>query len=257
MNYKAVVADVDGTLLPPTARPAEKPSLKLMRTVAAAVSKGIIFSIATARSLPWITDLIDNLSVNGPAILDNGARIYDLKTKRYIWESFVPKDTVNKVIPMLQADPALDVFFTDDTERLSDLSLIRKWKVTKIVVLSMIPEKAEEVYKKLSGISGVMVTKSISGHNPLKISIHVTNKDANKRVAVEKFAEYLKISPSAIIGIGDSYNDYPMLTACGLKVAMGNAIPEIKKIADYIAPSYLDDGVANVIEKFILSGESV
>jgi hypothetical protein len=41
--------------------------------------------------------------------------------------------------------------------------------------------------------------------------------------------------------------------ACGLKVAMGNAVPELKAIADYIAPSVTDDGMATVIEKFILN----
>lgn len=56
-----------------------------------------------------------------------------------------------------------------------------------------------------------------------------------------------------LIGIGDSYNDLEYLKLCGLKVAMGNATPDIKKIADYIAPSYKDEGVAKTIEKYILS----
>lgn len=42
------------------------------------------------------------------------------------------------------------------------------------------------------------------------------------------------------------------LMACGLKVAMGNAVSELKTIADYIAPTIDEDGVADVIEKFIL-----
>lgn len=40
--------------------------------------------------------------------------------------------------------------------------------------------------------------------------------------------------------------------ACGFKVAMGNAVDEVKAIADYIAPPVEEDGVADVIEKFIL-----
>jgi hydroxymethylpyrimidine pyrophosphatase-like HAD family hydrolase len=55
-----------------------------------------------------------------------------------------------------------------------------------------------------------------------------------------------------MIGVGDGYNDFPLLEACGLKVAMGNALEDLKGIADYIAPSVDEDGVANVIEKFIL-----
>ena len=44
-----------------------------------------------------------------------------------------------------------------------------------------------------------------------------------------------------------------MLEACGLKVAMGNAHGDLKMIADYIAPSVDEDGVADVVQKFILS----
>ncbi len=55
-----------------------------------------------------------------------------------------------------------------------------------------------------------------------------------------------------IIGVGDSYNDFPLLMACGLKVAMGNAAPELKEIADYIAPTVEEDGVVDVIKRFVL-----
>jgi hydroxymethylpyrimidine pyrophosphatase-like HAD family hydrolase len=40
--------------------------------------------------------------------------------------------------------------------------------------------------------------------------------------------------------------------ACGLKVAMGNAVADVKAIANYIAPSVEEDGIADVIEKFVL-----
>jgi hypothetical protein len=48
------------------------------------------------------------------------------------------------------------------------------------------------------------------------------------------------------------YNDFSMMMACRLKVAMGNAVPELKEIAHYIAPSVDNDGVADVIERFVL-----
>jgi len=63
----------------------------------------------------------------------------------------------------------------------------------------------------------------------------------------------LKISREEIIGIGDHYNDFPLLMACGLKVAMGNAVDDLKAIADYIAPSVEKDGVADVIDRFVLN----
>ena len=48
-------------------------------------------------------------------------------------------------------------------------------------------------------------------------------------------------------------NDIPLLNICGLKVAMGNADKKLKSIAHHIAPSVDEDGVAHVVEKFILS----
>lgn len=56
-----------------------------------------------------------------------------------------------------------------------------------------------------------------------------------------------------MIGVGDGYNDYPMLEACGLKVAMGNAVDELKVIADIVAPSIEQDGLAKVIEDYYLN----
>lgn len=63
----------------------------------------------------------------------------------------------------------------------------------------------------------------------------------------------MNLNNSEIIGVGDGYNDLPMLKVCGLKIAMGNAVPELKLIANYIAPNVEKEGVINIIEKFILN----
>jgi hydroxymethylpyrimidine pyrophosphatase-like HAD family hydrolase len=62
----------------------------------------------------------------------------------------------------------------------------------------------------------------------------------------------LGVKYEEIIGVGDSYNDYSLLMASGLKVAMGNAVKELKDVADYIAPSVDEDGLAEVIERYII-----
>lgn len=86
-----------------------------------------------------------------------------------------------------------------------------------------------------------------------KVSLLISHTAATKQHAILKVAEILKIDTHEIIGVGDGYNDFPLLMACGLKIAMGNAVLELKEIADYIAPSVDEDGVAHIIEKFILS----
>jgi len=252
VKYKAVIADVDGTLITPGEYPAKKPGVKLVEVVNKVTKKGVVFSLASARSLFGVASLIEGLGLKSPIILDNGAKIYDCEKKKYIWESYLPKSEARKTLSFLTQDKSLHVFVMDDDRRLEDLSKISKWKISKIVVLDVSPEKAEELYQALRLNPTIHVTKSISSAYPRKESIHVTNLDATKQVAVLKFAEILGISTKEIIGIGDSYNDFPFLMACGLKVAMENATPDIKEIADFIAPSYENNGVAYVLEKFIL-----
>lgn len=254
MQYKAIIADVDGTLIPPGAVPAPYPSKRLVAAVIKAKARGVTFSLASARSLPWVKEIVEDLGLDAPIILDNGARIYDCKQKKYLWESFLPKEEAEKILNILSRDKSLPIYIQNESQRLnlSEIKKVKKWKLAKIIILHISPDKAEEVYQKLKIIPTIHVTKSVSGVEPALETIHVTNFDATKQVAVGKFTKILNIHSQEIIGIGDSYNDFPLLMSCGLKVAMKNATADIKEIADYIAPSYEEDGVAEVIEKFIL-----
>ena len=62
----------------------------------------------------------------------------------------------------------------------------------------------------------------------------------------------MKVQAENVMGIGDSENDLPMFANVGFRVAMGNAYSCLKEQADYIAPDYREDGVADAIEKFVL-----
>ena len=59
-------------------------------------------------------------------------------------------------------------------------------------------------------------------------------------------------APAHLIACGDGYNDLSMIRYAGLGVAMENAVLSLRKEADYITSSNNDDGVAEVIEKFML-----
>ena len=54
-----------------------------------------------------------------------------------------------------------------------------------------------------------------------------------------------------MICCGDGFNDKSMIAFAGLGVAMANAQPEVKEVADYITTSNDEDGVALVIDKFM------
>ena len=68
---------------------------------------------------------------------------------------------------------------------------------------------------------------------------------------MKALGEHLGIQREEIICIGDAGNDLDMIEYAGLGVAMGNAFEEVKAAADYITGSNEEDGVAQVIEKFV------
>jgi len=75
----------------------------------------------------------------------------------------------------------------------------------------------------------------------------------SKGRAMAWLAEYLGIPQEATIAVGDNENDLPMIEWAGLGVAMADAPPEVKAAADWVAPSVAEDGVAAVIERFVLN----
>ena len=62
----------------------------------------------------------------------------------------------------------------------------------------------------------------------------------------------LKIKREELAAFGDNYNDMTMIGYAGFGVAMGNAVTDVKKIADYICESNDNDGIANTLDKFVL-----
>ncbi|MEK9178778.1 MAG: HAD hydrolase family protein, partial [Patescibacteria group bacterium] len=106
--------------------------------------------------------------------------------------------------------------------------------------------KLEENFK------GLAIVKAAAFKGREFFDVYISNGSATKQHAVLKLAEILGIKTNEMIGIGDHYNDFPLLMACGLKVAMEDSVEDLKAIADYVAPSVDEDGVADVIEKFVL-----
>ena len=73
----------------------------------------------------------------------------------------------------------------------------------------------------------------------------------DKAYGVSKLLERLGYRRSQIVCCGDGFNHLPMIEYAGLGVAMDNAPEELKQLADYIAPSCDEDGLVDVIERFI------
>jgi len=117
---------------------------------------------------------------------------------------------------------------------------------TKLLIIDN-PDKVLKMREEYNSLFGELLQITISKPNYLEF----THKDATKGKALEYLAKAFEIDRSEVIAIGDSYNDISMIEYAGLGVVMGNACEEVKRRADYITRTNNEDGVAEVIYKFI------
>lgn len=252
MNYKAIIADIDGTIVP--VKIDALPSPKVKEAIQKATEKGITFSLATGRPFGLVEYLVDYLQLKSPIIIDNGAAIYSAETKQSIYDALLDTEEANKIIKIVHKYTKKFHVSTVSENLFSIESIPSESKVRKFVIHGLIPQKAEklieEVEKKFKNLH---VTKASANEGKEFLDVYISHASATKQVAILELAKILGIETEEIIAIGDHYNDFPLFMACGFKVAMGNAVDDLKAIADYVAPSVEEDGVAHVIEEFILS----
>jgi hypothetical protein len=82
------------------------------------------------------------------------------------------------------------------------------------------------------------------------------NSNVNKGKSLEIVARYLDVPMEAVLAIGDSWNDAPLLQAAGFGVAMGSAPAELRQVADAVVADVENDGVAEAVERFVLGETS-
>lgn len=80
----------------------------------------------------------------------------------------------------------------------------------------------------------------------------LTPAGVTKETAIRQLCSHLGIMPENIAAFGDDYADIGMLQLCGLGIAMGNAIPQVKAIADTVIGSNDEDGIGLWLEEQLL-----
>ena len=92
------ISDLDGTLLNPEALLSPSAAERLNELLA----KGLVFSVATARTAATAADLVKPLTLSLPILLMNGVAVYDTKTKTYVKEHPMTRETVQEVFKILE-----------------------------------------------------------------------------------------------------------------------------------------------------------
>ena len=117
--------------------------------------------------------------------------------------------------------------------------------VQKIIIFTRTDALQDELLKTLPARFPDLVVTSSARHN-----IELNAPLANKGDALRGLAAAIGVPMERTMAVGDGLNDMAMLRAAGIRVAMGNAHPELKAVANYITDDCDHDGAARAIEHF-------
>lgn len=211
-------------------------------------------SLVSGRCLDWLTEIFEVLDLTDPCIINGGSQIINPKTKEILWQRSIDEENVSEILKIISKDKI--PFVVSDNGIEYENPPQSRFQNPLAIKLSYFDskKKSDRCLETLTKIDGISAHKTFSWDKErnYKMDIYITHSEATKYYAAHELARILGIETHEMIGVGDARNDAPLLDVCGLKVAMGNADDKLKKIAHYIAPSVNEDGVAHVVEKFIL-----
>jgi HAD superfamily hydrolase (TIGR01484 family) len=243
-KYKAIIFDVDGTLVPN--KEDGLPS-KIVLDALKKASKKIVTGVCSARPYFVLKRVLDKLPLSGPFIA--ATQLYD-KDHKVIWEKPMIKSEVKELAKLARKFNAT-MYIQNEKDEVLGGEEDKLNKILTCFVARMLPEDADQFLRESNFLRHTTIHK-VTSWSQGRFTLSASHVSATKLHALSELIKYLKIESHDVIVVGDSYNDLPLFMAAGLKIAMGNAVDELKEIADYIAPSVEEDGVAHVIEKFVL-----
>lgn len=260
-----VFMDLDGTLL---ASDHKHISPRTKETIESLQQKGVIFYIATGRmyELAKITQRLLNPDVR--MITSNGA-VFDGANGREVTKLGVEavdlayKVTAKYQLPMMLFTPEKayftrkipdfiaqnagnfdDAFGYREIKGLSDLKKVEN-EITNGVILSRgSMDELDQARVKLNA-SGLLRVSSSGPDNIEMIPLNTDKGTAVKQIQQEQGVDY-----DHTFVFGDGMNDVGMMKEAKMSVAMGNGLEEVKKQANYVTSTNLEDGLAVFLEKY-------
>lgn len=270
--YKLIALDVDGTLL----REDKSLSSGVKDAIAKASAKGVKVVITTGRPVKGISKILDELDLRSEgdyAIGYNGGVIQKTHNEEVSSQILMPENSF-ELLYRLSQDLNVHIHLLTSKEVITPNSDVSRYTVLEgfmndIQLLYKTPEEIKDV-KAINKIMLIDEPEILEAaikqlpdwlyeqFNVVKSApyfLEILPKEVSKGVGIKMLADSLGIKQEEIIAVGDADNDLDMIEFAGLGVAMGNAFENVKKIANYISKTNEDDGVAHVINKFILNDE--
>lgn len=250
-KYKALIFDLDGTCV--KLGLGNMPSERVIKAVSDVMKQRIPVSVASGRNIQQAADVIEALGITEPCMLSNGATIYEPSTKAILECTPIDAQSLIQIHDIVKNDAEKIVVSSPYTEHRYTSGGFGE-QVVSLFVEKLTKEKALYYVDKLEKISTLSVHSSDKSFDGVTTFISINEVRATKQRALSHLLHRLSISAPRVVAVGDGENDLPMIIAAGMGVAMGNAAEGLKSVADYIAPSVDEDGLAYVIEKFFPAG---
>lgn len=262
-SYKLIAIDIDDTLLHSDLTLSDH----TVSTIQKAAGLGRYIVLASGRAYGGIKPFYDIFGIQSPAITFGGNQIVDQDGNAIVTHTVSNADC-QKILQLAQEygvhahvyhegviwypkHTKYAQFYADHYgclgEEKADLLLRDDLASPKVLMMEDDTNKILEIQKraqKLFPHLNVMRSKPTL--------LEFTDKSYTKGRALQELCDSLGLSIEQTIAIGDSQIDASMIKAAGLGVAVGNAIGEVKDIADFVAPTNDEDGVAFTIEKFMM-----
>lgn len=269
MKYKLICLDLDGTLLNDEKRVPEpvKESLRRVHHM------GIPIALVTGR-MPAATELVEKeLSI--PCIKACNAGTYILHGNQCIHTKHLPLEAAQRVFEEFLANDGIPLWIFEGrkwyvtgvdvyVERESGIihykleiavieALTKEWKEKGTgpnkLLIAAAPEVICRIQDKMKAarLFGVDMARSADCY------LEIFPKGATKGEALEAMCNKLNIRLDETIAFGDQELDIPMLKKAGTSIAMGNAITELKELADFVTKSNNDSGIAYALDHYLFA----
>jgi Cof subfamily protein (haloacid dehalogenase superfamily) len=264
LTIKLIACDLDGTLTGPNL----SFSPRLLQAIRRAQKQGLTVTVATGRGYPSTRHFAAQLGIRAPVICYQGAQIRS-PDGTVLHESTLPRQYLPEVIAYCREENwELTVYYRDEiyqATRLYDPAYYDRWfglpmhivddvmativgEPVKFIAIAPTEEAADALERDLRSLAAgrFQVVRSHAWF------VEGLGRNTSKGDGLARLARRLGVAREQVMALGDSGNDASMVAWAGWGVAMGNASPEVKAVAQVIAPSLEEDGAAWAIERYAL-----
>lgn len=247
-NIKAIITDLDRTLL----RTDKSLSAYTLSVLKKCKERGIRVMAATARPERTVKEYDATIGFDAVTVMNGAKVMVGDKVLTYGIPDKLAEEMLAKVCERKEF-----LFSVETGEILYAAEHIEEFEYTLHTEFPKLPA-GETAYKIL--VSGEGAAEFVKENLPEGLHCTVANgylvqimsKTANKRNGVKVMLDAVGIAPEEAVYFGDDQDDAESMQFCSLGVAVDNAIPQVKAVADVIAESNDTDGVARWIEAHLL-----